>query len=102
MNIKRELKKAQFRKDLENRFKKAIAVIKRYICQHKDCASEIISVTLGNTEDSIIAELVGKENAKLVHNMKLRRVYCLNCGREIYREVISMEDPKENSGEQAS
>lgn len=97
MNIKRELTKAQFRKDIEIRFKKAYSIIKRFLCQHRNCTSEIVSVSLGGCQnDSIISELVGEEEAKKVHNLKLRRVYCINCGRELYRELISVDESDPN------
>jgi hypothetical protein len=98
MNIKRELSRAEFRKNVQDRFKRAISIIRRFLCQHKDCASEIISVSLGNSNESILAELFGEDEAKKMHNLKLRRVYCLNCQRELYREVVSIEElPEENS-----
>lgn len=100
MNIKRELSRAEFRKNVQDRFKRAISIIRRFLCQHKDCASEIISVSLGNSNESILAELFGEDEAKKMHNLKLRRVYCLHCGREIYREVISIDElPEESSND---
>ena len=97
MNIRRELKRAEFKKNLEAKFKRAIQIIRNYVCQHKNCASEIVSVSLGNTSDSVIAELLGEEQAKHIHTMRFRRVYCLNCGREIYRTVISYDESLEQS-----
>ena len=96
MNIKRELSRAEFRKNIQDRFKRAITIMRRFLCQHRDCASEIISVSLGNSNESILAELFGDDEAQKMHNMKLRRVYCLHCGRELYREVISFEENPSN------
>lgn len=92
MNIKRELAKAVFRKDVQDRLRRAFTIVKNLICTHNDLGSEIVTVELGNSEDSIIAELFGVEAAKQSNKMYMKRIYCLNCGREISRYILDPEE----------
>lgn len=100
MNIKQELAKAQMKNNIKGRVLRAYSIIKRLLCTHQNCASEIITVTLGNSSDSILSEVVGKDEASKTHVLKLRRVYCIDCGRELYRTIISMDtEESENENE---
>lgn len=92
MNIKKELAKAQNRKDLQNRFKRAFSVLRSFMCQHKNLASEVIRCSLGNCDNSIIEELLGEKESKKLHQVFIRRTYCVDCGREIYREFIDEQE----------
>lgn len=91
MNIKKELQKLERKKQTENTIKKAFSIIKNLLCQHKECVVEVIDVQLGNCTNSLLEELIGEESQKL-QQMKMRITRCANCGRELYRDYIDVED----------
>ena len=91
MNIAKEISRLERKQQVQNTIKKAFNIIKSLLCQHKECYSEIINVELGNCTNSLLEEILGKEESRKTHKMKLRIVRCVNCGREIYREYFDEE-----------
>lgn len=89
MNIAKEIAKLERKQSFKNTVHKIIGVLKTYLCTHSELAEEILLMDLGNSEDSILSEIFGKEEAAKSHQMKVRRVYCVNCGRIMYQEIIS-------------
>lgn len=88
MNIAKEISRLERKQQLQITVKKAYNIIKSLLCQHKECYTEIVNVELGNCTSSLLEEILGKEEAKKPHRLKLRIIRCSNCNREIYREYI--------------
>lgn len=91
MNVITEINNVKRKKAVIDAIKRAISILKMYFCTHKESVEEKLLLNLGNSNTSILEELLGEDEATKSHRMYIKRVRCLSCGRELYREIIKTE-----------
>ena len=89
MNFAKEIAKIEKKNSIKNAIRRFVFLIKTYLCTHKEVCEETLLLDLGNSESSLLEEIYGKEEATKSHQMAVRRVRCLSCGRVIYQEIVS-------------
>lgn len=93
MNIAKEITKLERNKKLKNHLIKIFNIIRRLLCTHKNVEEEVILMNLGECPNSILEEIF-KEN--IACQVYVKRVFCSDCGRLLYTEVLKEKKNEED------
>lgn len=97
INIRKELSKAEIKSNIFAKMKRGLRIIARFLCQHKNLAQDIVTIQLGGASDSLIRELIEEQGVEnKAYTVRVKRVFCVDCGRIIYTTPLEDENHPKN------